>query len=191
MAIKMRDRASIVATRMLVPVPMPVTVLALALLLVACGDGAPAPATGERRGSPAAVPQIAPNGTVHTIRMITRDADEPEHHQAFEPRVVKARVGDTVTFVPTDPSHLSASIEGMLPEGVTGWEGALNEEISYTVPKPGIYGYKCTPHYAAGMIGLVIVEGEGRDANLELARAVGHPGLAGEAFEAAFAEAGL
>ena len=138
-----------------------------------------------------AAPAVEANGTVIEVQMYTKDPDDASGLQVFKPRLVKAKVGDTIKFVPTDPTHQSASIAGMIPEGVEGWEGKVNEEVSYVVPKPGVYGYKCTPHYAAGMIGLIVVEGEGSDANVEAAKGVSHPGLAGREFDEIFTEAGL
>ncbi len=137
----------------------------------------------------AAVPAAEANGTIIEVEMLTRDPDTGR--QVFKPGLVRAKVGDTIVFKPTDPTHQSQSIDDMIPAGVTGWQGAINEEVSYVVPAPGIYGYKCNPHYAAGMIGLIIVEGEGMEANLEAAKGVTHPGLAGKAFEALFTEAGI
>ncbi|MDJ0642591.1 MAG: plastocyanin/azurin family copper-binding protein [Erythrobacter sp.] len=142
-------------------------------------DAAPAPAA----------PEVEANGTVIDIQMYTRDPDEPSGLQVFKPRLIKAKVGDTVRFVPTDPTHQSSSIADMIPEGVTGWEGEINQEVSYVLPKPGVYGYQCVPHYAAGMIGLIIVEGEGMTDNLEAAKAVSHPGLAGREFTEIFEQA--
>ncbi|WP_298468465.1 plastocyanin/azurin family copper-binding protein [uncultured Erythrobacter sp.] len=134
-------------------------------------------------------PEVEANGTVIDINMYTRDPDEPSGLQVFKPRLIKAKVGDTVRFVPTDPTHQSSSIADMLPEGARGWEGEINQEVSYVLPLPGIYGYQCVPHYAAGMIGLIIVEGEGMTANLEAAKGVSHPGLAGREFTEIFEQA--
>ena len=120
--------------------------------------------------------------------MLTRDPDDPQGLQVFKPRLVTAQVGDTIKFVPTDPAHNSTSIEGMVPEGVEGWDGPLNSELSYVIPKPGVYGFKCLPHYAAGMIGLIVVEGGD---NAEAAKGLNHPGLAGREFAELFEEAGL
>lgn len=176
------------------------------IALSACGGGAqeaPAEETAaeETQVEEAVVEEAEPveeveavaaaeaNGTVIEIEMLTRDPDTGR--QVFKPGLVKAKVGDTIVFKATDPTHQSQSIDEMLPAGVTGWEGKINEEVSYVVPAPGIYGYKCNPHYAAGMIGLIVVEGEGMDANLEAAKGVSHPGLAGKAFEELFAEAAL
>lgn len=142
-------------------------------------DAAPAPAA----------PEVEANGTIIEIQMYTRDPDEPSGLQVFKPRLITAQVGDTVVFKPTDPTHQSSSIADMLPEGVNGWEGEINQEVSYVLPKAGIYGYQCVPHYAAGMIGLIIVEGDGKTDNLEAAKAVSHPGLAGREFTEIFEQA--
>ncbi|MEM7781067.1 MAG: pseudoazurin [Pseudomonadota bacterium] len=135
----------------------------------------------------AAVPPAEANGTVIEIQMLTRDPETGR--QVFSPGVVVAQVGDTIRFVATNPTHQAESIPEMLPAGVTGWEGQINEEVEYVVPAPGIYGYKCAPHYAAGMVGVIVVQGEGAGDNLEAAKAVRHIGIATTAFEEYLAEA--
>jgi len=177
--------------------------LASLVTLSACGGGnqeTAAPAAEETEAAPMAeettaaeeevapVPEVEANGTVHEVQMLTRDPDG-SGLQVFKPRLITAEVGDTVKFVPTDPTHQSSSIDEMLPAGVTGWEGEINKEVSYVVPAPGIYGYKCVPHYAAGMVGMVVVKGEGMTDNLEDAKAVSHPGLAGREFNEIFENA--
>ncbi|MEO1649113.1 MAG: plastocyanin/azurin family copper-binding protein [Pseudomonadota bacterium] len=177
--------------------------------LTACGGGAApaeeapaeeaaapaeAPAEAAVEEAPAeevveAAPAVEANGTVIEINMYTKDPDDSSALQVFKPRLVTASVGDTIKFVATDPTHQSSSIDGMLPEGVEGWEGKINQEVSYVVPKAGVYGYKCVPHYAAGMIGMIVVDGGGD--NVEAAKAVSHPGLAGREFGELFTEAGL
>jgi pseudoazurin len=180
--------------------------LASLVTVSACGTGATPEAADEDQAATAtdtateapaeetaeaAAPEVEANGTVIEIQMFTKDPDNASGLQVFKPRVVTAKVGDTIKFVPTDPTHQSDSIAGMIPEGTKGWEGKVNQEVSYVIPKEGVYGYKCTPHYAAGMIGLVIV-GEGAAlANLEAAKGVTHPGLAAREFEKAFTEAGI
>ena len=77
----------------------------------------------------------------------------------FEPAVLKVNVGDTVHFMPTDMAHNSESVEGLTPEGSVTWQGAMNEEISVTLDKEGIYIYQCLPHSQLAMVG-VIVAGE-------------------------------
>lgn len=76
---------------------------------------------------------------------------------AFKPVVIKAAVGDTVTFSNMN-GHLTESVEGMIPEGVEPWISKMGE--NYTTPPltvEGVYFYKCTPHWGAGMGGVIIV----------------------------------
>ena len=81
-----------------------------------------------------------------------------------------------VKFVVADKGHNSESVKGMLPEGAEPWKGKINEELTVTFDVEGIYGYKCTPHFAMGMVGLIQV-GEGT-ANLESAKTAKLPGKA-------------
>ena len=176
--------------------------------LSACGGGAEAPAeetTTEDAMAPAdeapaveeaaaeepveAVPAAEANGTVIEINMYTKDPDDSSALQVFKPRLVTASVGDTIKFVPTDPTHQSSSIDSMLPAGVEGWEGKINEEVTYVIPKAGVYGYKCVPHYAAGMVGMIVVDGGGD--NIEAAKGATHQGLATREFGEIFEEAAI
>jgi len=136
-----------------------------------------------------AEPDVEPTGRVIDIRMSTIDPDNSGEQHVFKPRLVSAQVGDTIRFIPTEPSHQSSSIAAMLPDVARGWEGEVNDEISYVLPAAGIYGFQCVPHYAAGMVGVVIVEGEGKLDNLARAREAGHPGLGVPEIAAIFAEA--
>ena len=99
--------------------------------------------------------------TTHTVQMLNRGEDGP---MVFEPAFIQAEPGDTITFVPTDRAHNSATIEGLLPEGAEPWEGELNEEVSVTVTEEGLYAYQCDPHAPMGMVGLIQV---GAPINLE------------------------
>jgi pseudoazurin len=106
----------------------------------------------------------------------------------FEPAFVQAAPGDTVHFVPTDKSHNVESIKGMLPEGVEPFKGKLNESYELTVTAEGVYGVKCTPHYAMGMVMLVAVGDPA--ANLEAAQAAKNPKNAQARLDAGFAQIG-
>ena len=77
----------------------------------------------------------------------------------------------------------------MVPDGAEAWKGRVNEEIELSLTVPGFYGYKCLPHFATGMVGLIVVEGEGKLNNLEAARAVRHRGRAAQIFDEIWAEA--
>lgn len=98
-----------------------------------------------------------------------------EGAMVFEPAFVKAEVGDVIRFLPTDKGHNVEDIKGMLPDGVDRFKTKFNEEFELKVEQEGVYGIKCTPHYAMGMVALIQV---GDPANLEEAEAVKQKGKA-------------
>lgn len=100
-----------------------------------------------------------------------------EGAMVFEPGYVKAAVGDTIRFMPTNPSHNAETIATILPAGVAATKGAMNQEMKLTVSKPGLYGIKCMPHYSMGMVALVQV-GKVSPADLAAAKAVNLPPFA-------------
>lgn len=107
----------------------------------------------------------------------------------FEPNFLAIQPGDTVTFVPTDKSHNVENIKDMIPGGVEPFKSKVNEEFTMTFDVPGLYGFKCTPHFAMGMVGAIAV---GEDLpNLDAARAVKVPNKAQERLDAAYAGLGL
>ena len=82
-----------------------------------------------------------------------------EGFMVFEPAVLKAQVGDTITFKATDMAHNSASIAGMIPKGANSWNGAMSQDVTVTVNKEGVYVYQCTPHSMMAMVGVIQVGG--------------------------------
>lgn len=103
----------------------------------------------------------------------------------FEPDYVVAAPGDTIRFVPTDKGHNVETIKGMLPEGATAFKSKFNEEFTVTLDAEGVYGVKCTPHYAMGMVALIKV---GEPANVEEAQAVKQSGKAKTVFAELFGQ---
>lgn len=99
----------------------------------------------------------------------------------FEPALVKIQPGDTVTFVPVDKGHNAETIAGMIPEGAEPFKGKINEEITVTFDQPGIYGVKCSPHFAMGMVAMIAVGDE--FANLEQAQGANVPPRAKQRLE--------
>lgn len=97
----------------------------------------------------------------HTVEMKNMGADGP---MVFEPAVIKVAVGDTVKFVLVDQLHNSESVEGLTPEGSVTWQGEMNQDISVTLDKEGVYVYQCTPHVMLGMVGVIVA---GAPVNLE------------------------
>ena len=137
---------------------------------------------------PLAAPRLARAAAIHEVQMLNVHPEDRKLRQIFLPRLLVVRPGDTVAFVPTDRGHNSAILDGMVPEGGTNWDGKIGEEVSVTLELPGFYGYQCTPHYSTGMVGLIVVEGEGMTANLADAQDVRHRGKARQVFDEIWAE---
>ncbi|MDQ8697474.1 pseudoazurin [Hyphomicrobium sp. LHD-15] len=78
----------------------------------------------------------------------------------FEPDFIKAKVGDTIKFVPTNKGHNAEAIPAIWPEGGGEFVGELNKEVVLKIEKPGVYGIKCKPHYPMGMIALIVAGDE-------------------------------
>ena len=80
-----------------------------------------------------------------------------EGKMIFEPSFIKAQKGDNIIFIPTDKGHMAASIKGLIPEGAKKFKSKINKKFTYTVNVEGLYGIRCTPHYANGMVALIQV----------------------------------
>lgn len=91
---------------------------------------------------------------LHEVEMLNRNESGS---MVYAPSYLKVASGDSVRFLATRPGHNAASIDGMVPDGAEPIKGKINEEIEVTFTIPGIYGIKCTPHYAMGMVMLVQV----------------------------------
>ena len=101
----------------------------------------------------------------HTVAMKNTGA---EGMMVFEPAVLNVAVGDTVKFVPTDMAHNSQSVDNLKPAGSASWVGAINEPVTVTIDKEGVYVYQCAPHAMMGMVGVVVA---GKPVNLEQVKA--------------------
>ena len=87
--------------------------------------------------------------------------------------------------VPTDKGHDAESIKGMIPDGAEPFKGKISQGITVTLDKEGVYGVRCSPHYAMGMVALIVV---GQPTNLKEAEAVKNPGKAKAKFAELFAK---
>lgn len=103
----------------------------------------------------------------------------------FEPDLIVAAPGDTIRFVPTDKGHNVETIKGMFPAGAKPFKSKFNEDFRITLDAEGVYGVKCAPHYAMGMVALIRV---GEAANVEEAKAVKQTGKAKAAFAELFGQ---
>ncbi|MBS0529879.1 MAG: pseudoazurin [Proteobacteria bacterium] len=108
------------------------------------------------------------------VKMLNKGPDN--QMMTFDPPFLKIQSGDTVKFVAADKGHDAESIPGMLPDGATPFKGKLSQDISVTFDKPGLYGYRCVPHFGMGMVGLIEVGGS--TSNLDAAKQTKMPPLA-------------
>ena len=108
----------------------------------------------------------------HEVKMLNEGPEGQRNW--FEPAVVYAQPGDIIHFVATDKGHNSAAV--VVPEGAEEWKGKLSQDVSVTLDQPGLYSYKCTPHFGLGMVGLVAVGDP--SINLEAVKSARYPGKA-------------
>lgn len=74
----------------------------------------------------------------------------------FDPLVVFINPGETVAWNNMS-GHNSVTVDGLIPAGAEGWNIRMGENGSVTLEQEGVYVYKCTPHFAMGMGGAVVV----------------------------------
>lgn len=115
------------------------------------------------------------------VKMLNRTSDG---QRGFEPAVVRINPGDSVHFVAVDKGHSVQLIPGMHPDGAKSFSGDVNDDLTVKFDKPGVYGYRCVPHYMMGMVGLVVV---GKPVNEAAARIVAQPRDAKARFDQLFA----
>ena len=87
-----------------------------------------------------------------TIEMLNKDANG--NKMVFSQEVVKIKVGDTITWLPTTKGH---NVEMISSPNKMKFKSKNGKEAKITFDTPGIYYYLCTPHKGMGMIGLVVV----------------------------------
>ncbi len=90
----------------------------------------------------------------HEVKLLTADASG--QMMLMEPAFLSIDAGDTVTFIPADPTHNVESIG--IPTGADSFVSGMGKKVTVTFTQPGGYLYKCTPHLMMGMIGVIQVE---------------------------------
>ncbi|MBL4928753.1 pseudoazurin [Fuscibacter oryzae] len=138
------------------------------------------PALGLALGLALAAPALAAEFEVHMKNKGEAGA------MVFEPGFVKAAPGDVIHFIPTDKSHNVEAIKDILPAGVEVFKSQISEGYDLTVTEAGLYGVKCTPHFAMGMVALIQV-GDA-PANLDAAKTAKLPKKARERLDADIAQ---
>ncbi|CAN7753868.1 pseudoazurin [Rhizobium sp. LjRoot258] len=101
---------------------------------------------------------VAPAGAhaaEHEVKMLNKGGDGQA--MAFEPAFLHIQPGDTVHFKPVDKGHNVDTIPGMLPDGAAPLKSAISKPVDITFQEPGLYGYRCVPHFGMGMVGLIEV----------------------------------
>lgn len=83
-----------------------------------------------------------------------------QEKNSFSPAVLMIDKGDTIVWKAQQPGHNVEFLTGAVPAGVAAFRSPFEKEIRYTFDTPGVYAYKCLPHYGLGMIGLVVVGGD-------------------------------
>lgn len=100
----------------------------------------------------------------HVVELLT--ADKSGQTMVMSPGYIKIAPGDSITFKPSDATH---NVESMIsPKGAEKFASEMGKEVTITFTKEGAYLYKCTPHFALGMLGVVQV---GAAVNLEQLKA--------------------
>jgi len=93
------------------------------------------------------------NAAEHTVNMVTKGSDS--QMMVMEPGYLKIAAGDTVNFVPSDATHNAQSVS--VPEGAELFLTPMGKDAKVTFSEQGVYIYKCIPHLAMGMIGVIQV----------------------------------
>jgi pseudoazurin len=118
------------------------------------------------------------------VKMLNKGSDGQT--MVFEPAFLHIQPGDTVHFLPTDKGHDAESIKNFLPDGAEPFKGKFSQELTVTFQTPGVYGYRCSPHFSMGMVGLIQVGNS--PANLDAAKAIKLPPLATKRMAGLFAQ---
>jgi len=102
-----------------------------------------------------ASPALAETPTqTHEVKMYTRNDQGP---MIYAPEFLRIAPGDSVRFIPTQSGHNAATIDNMIPAQAEPFRSQINEDFTVTLTEPGLYGIKCSPHYAMGMVMLIEV----------------------------------
>jgi pseudoazurin len=156
------------------------------LILAACAVAIAGSTTMVAMTAAPAAPPAGKTATkVITVKMLDMG---PDGAMSFSPGFVKANVGDTIHFVPANAMHNAETIASMLPDGVAPSAGNMGQAFDLKLTAAGVYGVKCKPHYAMGMV-MLVQAGKGPSANLAKAKAAALPPFAKKRIAAYLAKA--
>jgi len=100
----------------------------------------------------------------HVVKLLT--VDGAGQTMIMSPGYIKIAPGDSITFQPSDATHNAESL--VSPDGAETFATEMGKEVTVTFSAEGAYIYKCTPHFALGMLGVIQV---GNAINLEQLKA--------------------
>ena len=75
----------------------------------------------------------------------------------YDPMLVQIEIGQKILWKAVTKGH---NVEFMVAPGDIRFKSKMHKSAGYRFDIPGIYTYKCTPHVAAGMIGVIVVGGD-------------------------------
>jgi pseudoazurin len=87
----------------------------------------------------------------HTVNLLSQGSDGKM--MVFEPNFIKIAKGDSINFVPSDPSHNAVSFS--TPSEKSSFKTPYGKTTKITFSEEGVVLVKCYPHFALGMIGVV------------------------------------
>ncbi len=96
---------------------------------------------------------VALSAKEYEVKMLTTSSNGET--MVFEPGFIKIAKGDTINFVPSDPSHNAQSFSTSSDK--LSFNTAMGETVSVTFSEEGVVLYKCLPHFALGMVGVIQV----------------------------------
>ena len=89
-------------------------------------------------------------------RLFAADATVQAIVVKFEPLTVYIEPGETVSWVGM-AGHNVETLGAMIPEGGVEMNTELGVNVTQQFDVPGIYVYKCTPHWGVRMGGVIVV----------------------------------
>ncbi len=100
-----------------------------------------------------------------TIEVEMLNKNEAGDRMVFSQELIRAEVGDVIRFLPTDKSHNAQSARNALPDGQEAFRGRINQPVEYTVTETGLTAVICQPHQSMGMVALIVVGNDLRNAD--------------------------
>lgn len=96
--------------------------------------------------------------SAHAASYTTREVNSgPQGADAFDPGFIKMNPGDTVHVISADLGHNMETIDNMIPAGAQAVRVPMGKPADIKLTVPGIYVFRCVPHYGMGMVLMVQV----------------------------------